>query len=145
MALTDNRTIVTLRPDLANPKTNLDVAASAHIYKGAFVAVDGSGDAIAAPATGASIYYGIAANEVDNSSGALTTDRPLRIEPVTLLKHAVTGATAATIGAKVYYTADDTLSLTIVPGTGVLGSQVGRIHSIHFDGVPLVDVTQNEY
>jgi hypothetical protein len=86
---------------------------------------------------------GVAKNYVLNS-GAISTDKPLELEGIEILKHAVTGAAITNIGSKVYYTADDALSMTMVGG-GIAGSQVGRLHGFHEDGTPLVDLSKNEW
>jgi hypothetical protein len=145
MALTDNRVVESQRPDMAFPRPPQDVAASQTIYRGAFVAFDGSGNLIPAPATGANTFAGVADTYYLESTASPTTDKPVRLQPIAILKHAVTGAVDTNIGEKVYYTADDTLSMTIVPTTGVAGSQVGRLHGFHKDGTPLVDMTKIEY
>ncbi len=137
MALSDNTLHQFQRPDLATPVSPVNVAAATTIYAGAFVAIDGSGDAIPAPATGASPYIGIAKNKVENP-GAITTNKPLELLAAKILIHAVTGATADLIGDPVYYTDDDALSMTIVPSTGVARSQVGTLHGFDADGTPLV-------
>jgi hypothetical protein len=144
MALTDNTVHEFQRPDNAK-RRQMNVAASTTIYKGAFVVIDGSGNVINAPVTGANVFVGIAENYYANTVASPTTDEPLTVRFEDLLKHAVTGGTAANITAKVYYTDNDALSTTIVPSTGVVGSQVGRLHAIHKDGTPIVDLSKNEY
>jgi hypothetical protein len=141
-----NRTLVTQYPNLATPRPPLKVADGETIYKGDFVALDSSGDAIQAPTTGASTFLGIAKNYYDNASGgAVTSERVLHFQPVAFLVQAVTGATTATIGAKVYYTGAQTLSMTKVASTGVEGSQVGRLHGFTVDDTPIIDLTKNEF
>jgi hypothetical protein len=144
MAATDNITITGQRPDLSKPRPPATIAASTEIFAGSFVAADGSGDAVPAPATGALTFLGVAKNYYNNT-GAATTTKVIEFEPVEILKYAVTGAAVTNIGAKVYYTDDDALSMTIVGGTGVAGSQVGRLHGLHEDGTPLVDLSKNEF
>lgn len=145
MALTENTLHDGQRPDLSKPRPPETVAATTEIFAGAFVAFDGSGDLVNAPATGALTFAGIANNYYNNTGVGATTTNVLEFEPMELLKYAVTGAAATNIGEKVYYTDDDALSMTIVPATGVAGSQVGRLHGFHKDGVPLVDMSKDEF
>jgi hypothetical protein len=144
MALTENTVHEFQRPQDAK-RRKINVAASTEIFKGAFIAIDAAGDAINAPATGAFTFVGVAEEYYNNTAVTATTDFPLSVRFEDILKHAVTGATEIVVGNKVYYTADDALSMTIVGGTGVAGSQVGRLQGFHKDTTPLVDLSKNEF
>lgn len=144
MAATDNITLDSQRPDLSKPRSPATIAAATEIFAGSFVAADGSGDAVPGPATGALTFLGVAKNYYNNAGGA-TTAKVIEFDNIEILKYAVTGAAVTNIGVKVYYTDDNVLSTTIVGGTGVAGSQVGRLHGFHEDGTALTDLSKNEF
>ena len=85
------------------------VAADAHVYKGAFVGLDGSGYARALQAGDACV--GLAYEECDNSGGA-NGDARVRVYTQGDFLHALTGAALTDIGAAVYASDDGTLTLT---------------------------------
>jgi hypothetical protein len=120
---------------------NMNVTGAITIYQGAIVAISGA-NAINAPATGAAFFMGIAQNTVTNTSGT-TTDAPLNVESGQLERFTLsTTPTDADLGKKVYYVADDSVSLTIVGGTGVAESQVGIIASLITGDDIWVDTTK---
>ncbi len=143
MALTANKETITVRPDMLKPVRNMNVASATEIFAGAMVVVDGSGDAINAPATGALLWMGFARNFVNNT-GAATTDTPLLVEKGAVEQLTMdSGPSDVDLGKPVYYTDDDEISLTIVPSTGVAGSQVGVLHSIVSGTTVLVDTQKS--
>lgn len=87
------------------------VVGSSHIYKGAFVTLDGDG--YAEPLSAGNRIAGLAYEEADNSSGS---DGDIRVRVFTLgdFGHTLTGATVADVGRAVFAGADDTL--TFAPG-----------------------------
>ncbi len=145
MALTDNITVTFQRPDLSKPSPPMNAAAAVELFTGAFLCFDGSGDIVPAPVTGALVFAGVSKEHIDNLTGAITTDKPVEFQTVEILKYAVTGADNTNIGDKVYYTDDNVLSMTIVPSTGVAGSQVGRLHGFDTDSTALTDFSKDEF
>ena len=143
MALTAAQTIKVSRPDLSTPPSEVGVAAATTIYKGAIVVANGSAFGTNAPTDGDLRFLGIARETADNATGA-AGDINVQFAPVELWHYPVTGTTGAPeeISLPVYYTDDDTLSLTIVAGTGVAQSQVGAIEGFDFDGTPIVNLSK---
>ncbi|MGD2110389.1 MAG: DUF2190 family protein [Phycisphaerae bacterium] len=85
------------------------VAASEHIYKGAFVGLSSGGYAQAL--TAGDLFMGIAYEEADNSSGS-DGDVSVRVYSLGDFGHALSGAAIANVGDAVYASADDTLTFT---------------------------------
>lgn len=110
-ALTKNRDIQEMS---LGGKTMVDpVTAAVHIFKGAMVALDGSGNATPATAGASGRVRGLASHQVDNSTGAAGD---LSVETKRgAFKLAQTGLTRADIGADVKVTDDQT-----VGGAGTL-------------------------
>ena len=86
------------------------VKASAHIYKGAFVGLDAATGYVR-PLEAGDVFMGIAYEEADNSSGA-DGAKKLRVFTLGDFELTLTGAALTDIGASVYASADDTLTLT---------------------------------
>ncbi|UCC31926.1 MAG: DUF2190 family protein [Phycisphaerales bacterium] len=81
------------------------------IYAGAFVKVDSTGYIAAAGGTDTVKCVGVAQEKADNSAGANgAKTAPVLVGAV--IDHAVTGATVASIGSKVYAKDDQTLTMT---------------------------------
>jgi len=85
------------------------VAASTHVYKGAFVTLNASG--YAEPLSAGDRFVGLAYEEADNSSGA-NADIRVRVFTLGDFGHTLTGATVADVGRAVYAGADNTLTFT---------------------------------
>jgi hypothetical protein len=85
------------------------VAASEHIYKGAFVGLSSGGYAQAL--TAGDLFIGIAYEEADNSSGS-AGDMSVRVYTLGDFGHALSGAAISNVGDAVYASADDTLTFT---------------------------------
>jgi hypothetical protein len=88
---------------------SLQVAAAAHIYKGAMVGLSSGG--YAQPLTAGDPFAGIAYEEMDNTGGA-DGDKAVRIYTLGDFGHALSGASISNIGSAVYASADDTLTFT---------------------------------
>ncbi len=88
---------------------SFQVAAGAHVYKGAFVGLTSGG--YARPLNAADPFVGIAYEEMDNTGGA-DGDVSVRVYTLGDFGHPLSGATVADIGSAVYASADDTLTLT---------------------------------
>jgi hypothetical protein len=88
---------------------SFQVAAGAHIHKGAFVGLTTGG--FARPLAAGDAFVGIAYEEIDNTSGA---DGDVSVRTYTLgdFGHPLAGAAASNIGDAVYASADDTLTFT---------------------------------
>lgn len=88
---------------------SFQVAAAAHIFKGAFVGLTTGG--YARPLVAGDAFVGIAYEEIDNTAGA---DGDLSVRTYTLgdFGHPLGGAAASNIGDAVYASADDTLTFT---------------------------------
>lgn len=84
------------------------VAAATKIYAGTAV---GEAAGVARPLQAGDTYLGHSLHEVDNSLGA-AGDINVEVEHGIQKKLAVVGASATSIGAKVYASADDTYTLT---------------------------------
>ena len=95
---------------------SFQVAASKHIYKGAFVGLDSSG--YAQPLEAGDVFVGIAYEEIDNSSGS-NGDKSVRCYTIGDVGHALSGAALTNIGDPVYASADDTLTFTSTSNTYV--------------------------
>ncbi len=85
------------------------VAASSHIYKGAFVGVNASG--YVRPLTAGDRFAGIAYEESDNSAGA-NAAKSVRLYTLGDFGYALSGATVADVGRPVFASGDDTLTYT---------------------------------
>ena len=85
------------------------VAADEHIYKGGFVGLDGSGYARALQA--GDVCVGLAYEECDNDGGG-TGERRVRVYTQGDFLHGLSGAALTDIGAAVYASDDETLTLT---------------------------------
>jgi hypothetical protein len=85
------------------------VATGVRIFKGALVSVNSSG--YARPLNTADKYVGIAEDTVDNTAGSNGAAN-VSVRRKTSVAFAVTGATIASVGAKVYASDDNTLTLT---------------------------------
>ena len=106
MALTANREVDHY---IDQEIRSFQVAASKHVYKGAFVAVTAGG--YAQPLTAGDAYIGVAYEEVDNSSGS-DGDLSVRVYTLGDFGHALSGAAVSNIGDTVYASADNTLTFT---------------------------------
>lgn len=130
MALSFDKARHTMRPDDSRKK-HMNVAANQRIYKGAIVALDGSGDITPAPASQDQPFAGIAWVEYDNSSnGSATTDTPLQVEygQIERLKYQPGGATDALLDTVVYFFDDEQVTDTVPSDTT---TRVGRIYNVH--------------
>ncbi len=78
-------------------------------YKGSLVSVDASG--YAAPLAAGETFVGIAFEGCDNSAGS-DGDKSVRVYTLGDFEHALSGATVTDIGAPVFASGDDTLTLT---------------------------------
>lgn len=86
------------------------VKASTKIYKGALVAVDSSGYVVTGVSTAVRIV-GVAYETIDNSSGA-SGDLSIRVWRTGSFQFNASGMAVTNIGAKVYVTDDNTVTLT---------------------------------
>lgn len=87
---------------------SFQVAASAHVYKGAFVGLDSG---YARGLNAADQCVGVAYEESDNSSGS-AGDVTVRVHTQGDFLHTLSGAALTNIGDAVYASADDTLTFT---------------------------------
>ncbi len=85
------------------------VAASEHIYKGAFVGLSAGGHVRSLSA--GDVFVGIAYEEADNASGS-AGDISVRVYTLGDFGHALSGAAISNVGDAVYASADDTLTIT---------------------------------
>ena len=85
------------------------VAIGVKVFKGALVSVNSSG--YARPLNVADKFVGIAEDTVDNTAGANGADN-VKVRRKTNVELSVTGASTASVGAKVYASDDNTLTLT---------------------------------
>ena len=83
------------------------VAASTHVYKGAFVGLNSGGYARGLVAADASV--GVAYEESDNSSGS-NGDKSVRVFTLSDFQHTLSGAGITDIGRAVYASADNTIT-----------------------------------
>lgn len=133
MALTDNKSREIQRPDLSIP-TNINAKGTIKFFRGAII-VNNAGEADNAPVTGALPFLGFARAFLDLTGLASQTNKDFQIEKGAIEKMVMDVAPSETdIGKKVYYVADDKVSLTIVVTTGVPESQVGVLHEIETAG-----------
>ncbi|UCE60485.1 MAG: hypothetical protein JSU63_01805 [Phycisphaerales bacterium] len=100
---------------------SFQVAASAHIFKGAFVGLSGG---YARPLTAGDPWVGIAYEEMNNSSGA-DGDLSVRVYTTGDFGLTLSGATVSSIGRPVFASADDTLTFT-----GAGNSYVGIVQDV---------------
>lgn len=100
------------------------VAAAAHVYKGAFVGLSGG---YARGLVAADTFVGIAYEEADNSSGA-DGDKSVRVYTMGDFQLPLSGAAITDIGADLYASDDETLTLTST-GNSLVGKVVGFISS----------------
>jgi hypothetical protein len=123
MALTANREVAHY---VDQELRSLQVEASKHIYKGALVGLSAGG--YAQPLVAGDFMVGIAYEEMDNSSG-VAGDKSIRLYTLGDFGHALSGASVADIGAAVYASADDTLTLT-----ATANSYVGTVIDVPTSG-----------
>ena len=88
---------------------SFELAASAHIYKGALIGLNASG--YVRPLVAGDAFVGIAYEEADNSSGA-NGGASVRVYTQGDFGHVLSGAAQAQVGDAVYASADDTLTFT---------------------------------
>ena len=105
MALTANRDVDHY---VDQELRSLQVAAGAHIYKGAFV---GLSSGYARPLVAGDRFVGIAYEEMDNTGGAAGA-QSVRLYTLGDFGHALSGAAVTNIGSPVYASADNTLTFT---------------------------------
>jgi len=119
MALTANRDVDHY---IDQELRSFQVAASAHIYKGALVGLSSSGYARAL--TAGDPFAGVAFEEADNSSGA---NGAVSVRVYTLGDFGLTlsGAAVSSIGRPVFASADDTLTFT-----GAGNSYIGIVQDV---------------
>lgn len=125
MAITANRTVK--RQGRDGKLASIGVAASKHIYEGAFVYLDAGGDATDVIVDANTVFAGIARREADNSSGA---DGDIQVEVWTDGDFELTvGGTLADseIGTSVYGVDNGTCNQTssAQPAIGKLMDRVG--------------------
>ncbi len=106
MALTANRDVDHY---VDQELRSLPVEAAKQVFKGSLVGLSASGHA--QPLVAGDVFAGIAYEEGDNSSG-VDGDISVRVFTVGDFGHALSGATIANMGAAVYASAEDTLTLT---------------------------------
>lgn len=123
MALTANRDVDHY---IDQEMRSFQVAASEHIYKGAFVGLSSSGHGRALAAGDA--FVGVAFEEIDNSGGS-AGDLSARVYTLGDFGHALSGATVADIGRGVFASADDTLTFS-----GAGNSYVGVVQDVVANG-----------
>ena len=111
-------------PDAGFEQT-LDVAASVTIYEGGACFRNASGHAVPTTSTGTFPFLGMAVDQVDNSSGSITTDKPLRVRYGHIEEVTITGVTVANIADLVYATDDNTFTLS--PTNAYI---VGRVYDV---------------
>jgi len=97
----------------------LPVKASAHIYKGGFVGLNGG---YARPLVAGDAFAGIAYEEIDNSSGS-DGDLMCRVFTQSDVEHALTGASRSYNGRALYASDDGTLTTTAT-GKSFVGYQL---------------------
>ncbi len=119
MALTANREVDHY---IDQELRSFQVAASEHIYKGAFVGLSSSGYAQAL--TAGDPFVGIAYEEVDNSSGS-DGAVSVRVYTVGDFGLSLSGAGASSIGRPVFASADDTLTFA-----GAGNSYLGMVQDV---------------
>ena len=119
---------------------NLNVAAAETIYKGAIVAIDAAGDAIAAPAAQNEEFVGIAEESYDNSAGAITTGNPLQVRCSGLVEMTLAAVTDADLGKAVYYVDDETGTVT-APADKT--TRVGTVARVISATVAMVNLSNN--
>jgi hypothetical protein len=105
MALTANRDVDHY---VDQELRSLRLAAGAHIYKGAFVALSSG---YARPLAAGDRFVGIAYEEMDNTGGS-AGDKSVRLYTLGDFGHALSGAAVTNIGSAVYASADNTLTFT---------------------------------
>lgn len=105
MALTANRDV---NRYVDQDIRQLQVKASANVFKGSFVGHSGG---FARPLEAADPFLGIAYEEADNSSGA-DGDKKVRLYTIGDFDHALTGAVITNIDDPVYASDDGTLTFT---------------------------------
>ena len=95
---------------------SFQVAASAHVFKGAVVGLSAAGHA--RPLTAGDPFVGMAYEEMDNTSGA-DGDLSVRVYTLGDFGHPLSGAVLADVGRPVFASADDTLTFTGSPNSYV--------------------------
>ncbi len=88
---------------------SFELAAAAHVYKGALVGLGSDGYARGLAA--GDPFVGIAYEEMDNTSGS-DGDASVRVYTLGDFGHALAGATIADVGRPVFASADDTLTFS---------------------------------
>lgn len=106
MALTANRDVDHY---IDQELRSLQLAAGAHVYKGAVVGLSTGG--YAQPLTAGDPFVGVAYEEMDNTGGA-DGDKSVRVYTLGDFGHTLSGAAVTNIGDAVYASADDTLTFT---------------------------------
>lgn len=107
------------------------VAASAHVFKGAFVGLTAG---FARGLVAADPFVGIAYEEMDNTGGAAGA-KTVRVYTRGDFRLTLAGAAITNLNASVYASSDDTLTLT---ASG--NSLVGRIVGFESTGVVIVRI-----
>ncbi len=120
MALSENRE---LKLFASQALVDLPVEAGQIIYKGAFIGLDDT-TGYAQPLTAGDTFVGVAYAKADNSGGASGAIN-VRAHQAIDIVHTLTGVTQANVGALVYASADDTLTLT-----STSNSRVGRVVAV---------------
>ena len=106
MALTANREVDHY---VDQELRSLPVDAGVTIHKGALVGLVGTGHA--RPLVAGDLFVGIAYEQIDNGTGA-AGDTAVRVYTLGDFGHTLAGAAVSNIGAAVYASAEDTLTLT---------------------------------
>ena len=117
MALTENRDVDRY---VDQELRTLPVKASSHVYKGAFVGLDGG---YARPLVAGDTFAGIAYEEADNSSGS-SGDVAVRIFTMGDFEHALSSAAVTDNLASIYASDDGTLTTTSTSNS-LVGKQMG--------------------
>ena len=119
------------QPEKAGLLVTYPVKAGAHIYKGALVCADTTGNAVPAADTANYRFLGIADEESDNTGG-VSGAKKVRIKKTGTYVASASGWTAASIGAPLYATADDTVVASgatnnILVGYGIEAAGGGKV------------------
>lgn len=118
------------RCKMVQRKVKLPVAAATKIYAGSMVSVNAAGYAVPSSDTAGHVFFGRAAEQVDNSAGA-NGDKEIEVERG-VFKWNNSGLTQAEVGDTVHVSDDNTVTTA---GTAVNDVAVGRLEEVESDGV----------
>ena len=137
-----------INPGLPTTYIQYPVAASAHIYAGAFVALNSSGYAVPMADTAGNVYLGRAEAEADNSAGAAAAinvnvipwDGDISSQYTEIAVNAANATSATYLGKHVFFVDDNSVNVAAGTSNTIIAGRCVGVLSANNIAVDMLDV-----